>query len=58
MTLFMSLFEPVFMSVLLTKLLLLYPFVFSMLNFKSLGSIHMPMPTEKSTFDNACSYTP
>ena len=44
-----------FMSVLLTKIFLLYPFVFPMLKFKSLGSMYVPVPTEKSTFDNAYS---
>ena len=39
-------------------ILLLYLFVFPMLKLKSLGSMYMPMPTEKSTFDNACSNTP
>ena len=39
--LLMSLFEPIFMSVLLTKTLLLYPFVFPMSKFKSLGSMYI-----------------
>ena len=39
-------------------ILLLYLFVFPMLKLKSLGSMYMLMPTEKSTFDNACSNTP
>ena len=46
-SLFISLFEPIFMSVLLTKILLLYPSVLPMLQFKSLGSMYMPVPTEK-----------
>ena len=56
--LFKSLFRPIFMPVLLTKILLLYPFLIAMLNFKLLESMYMPMPTEKSTFDNACYNTP
>ena len=56
--LFKSLFRPIFMPVLLTKILLLYPFLIAMLNFKLLESMYMPMPTEKSAFDNACSNTP
>ena len=55
---FISLFEPIFMPVLLTKILLLYPFVFPMLKLKSLRSMYMPVPTEKSVFDNACSKAP
>ena len=51
--LFMSLFEPILMFVLLTKILLLYPFVFLMFKFKLLGNMYIPTPTEKSTFDNA-----
>ena len=57
-SLFISLFEPIFMFVSPTKILLLFPFVFQMFKFKLLGSIYMPMLTEKSTFDNACSSTP
>ena len=56
-SLFISLFESIFMSMLLTKILLLYPFVFPMLKFKLLTSMYLPMPTEISTFDNACSNT-
>ena len=56
--LFIFLFEPIFISALLTKILLFYTFVFPMLKFKLFGSMYMPMPTEKSTFDNACSNTP
>ena len=52
---FISLFEPIFIAVLLTRILLLYPSFFPMAKFKFLGSIYMPMSTEKSTFDNACS---
>ena len=43
---------------LLTKILLLHPFIFPMLKFKSLGSMYMPVPTEKSAFDNAFSNAP
>ena len=41
------------MPVLLTKILLLYPFTFPMLKFKSLGSMYMPVLTAKTHFDNA-----
>ena len=54
----MSLFQPIFMPVFLTKILLLYSFVRPMFKFKLLVSMHMPMPIEKSTFDKACSNTP
>ena len=47
-----------FIPVLLTKSLLLYPSFFPMAKFKLLGSMYMPIPIEKSTFDNACSNTP
>ena len=40
-SLFISLFEPIFMSVLLTKILLLYPSFFSMAKIKLLGSIYI-----------------
>ena len=56
--LLLCLFEPVFMPVLLTKILLLYPSFFPMAQLKLLGSIYIPTPTKKSTFDNACSSTP
>ena len=56
--LFICLFQPIFMPVLLTEISLLYPFVFSMFQFKLLESMYMPMTTEKSTFDNAWSNTP
>ena len=56
--LFISMIEPIFVSVLLAKILLLYPTAFSMLNFKLLGSIYMPVHAEKYTFDNTCSKTP
>ena len=46
------------MSVLLIKTLLLYPAVLPMFKLKLLGRIQMPVPTEKSTFDNARSKTP
>ena len=48
-SLFISLFESIFMPVLPTKILLLYPF---------LRSMYITLPTEKSTFDNAWSNTP
>ena len=57
-SLFISLFEAIFMSLLVTKIFLLYPFVFPMFKFKLLGSMYMPVPTKKSTFDNACSNPP
>ena len=57
-SLFISLFEPIFISLLLTKIFLLYLFVFPMFKFKLLGSMYTPVPTEKSTFDKACSNTP
>ena len=57
-SLFISLFELIFMSVLLTRILLLYRSFFLMFKFKLLESIYIPTPTEKSTFDNACSSTP
>ena len=57
-SLFISLFEPILMSVLLTRILLLYPFVGPMFKFKSLGSMCTPKTTEKSTSDNVCSNTP
>ena len=56
-SLFISLLEPIFIPVLRTRILLLYPSFFPMAQFKLLGSMYMPMPTEKSTFDNACSNT-
>ena len=43
---------------LLTRILLLYPFFFPIFKFKLLESMYIPVPTEKSTFDNACSNTP
>ena len=45
-SLFISLFEPIVMSVLLTKLLLLCSFFYPMFKLKLLGSIYMPVPTE------------
>ena len=49
----MSLFALIFINQLVTKILLLHPFFFPILKFKLLGSMYMPVPTEKSTFDNA-----
>ena len=43
------------MPILLIKILLEYPTVFLILKFKLLGSIKMFVPTEKFTFDTACS---
>ena len=57
-SLFISLFESIFMPVLLTRILLLYPFFFPIFKFRLLGSMYIPVPTQKSTFDNACSNTP
>ena len=56
--LFISLFKPIFKSVLLTKISLLYPFVFPMFKFKLFRRMYISMPTEKSAYGNACSSTP
>ena len=55
--LFISLFESVFLFLLVNKSLFFYPSIFPMFKLRLHGSIKMPLLIEKPTFDNACPKT-